>query len=256
MATSSQEHASNSIPPPHSSRNNVALGMIGGAFVGIMALTTPFVAMQLRSNLPYMETPRKKVERALKFISQRAASDKKIYSGHDTHPHESLRNNANLNFVDLGSGDGTAILAAASHGWNATGLELNPTLWFISSMRRLFSPKTIRHNSQLVLGDMFQNKIAKERLKGADCVMIFGVKSLMPKIADLVQRECQQGSCLMSYRFRVPLLVDVKDAQKTNSDANRGKDVSVNDSLGGINASLIYDEEEMRIYELNDEKKL
>ena len=250
MATS--QHAPNTNPPQNNTRNNAALGMIGGAFVGIMALTTPFVVMQLRSSLPYMATPRSKVERALKFISQRLVVASHEKSNTSPIMQKTLKNNGALNFVDLGSGDGTTILAAASLGWNATGMELNPTLWFVSSIRRIFSPRTIRRNSQLVMGDMFENEIAKKRLQGANCVMIFGVKPLMPKIADLVQRECRPGCLLMSYRFRVPLLADEKSIVRKDGGENHEKGGSVKtSSLGGINATLIYDEQEMRIYEID-----
>jgi len=254
-----QQQATHASPPQaqynSQTKNNVALGLIGGTFVGIMAFTTPFVAMQLRSALPYMATPRRKVEKALKFASLRLAS-------HEKSNGRSMRTQQNaisvgkwntLNFVDLGSGDGTTILAAASLGWNATGLELNPTLWFISSMRRLFLPRTVRSKSQLVMGDMFENPIARERLRSADCVMIFGVKSLMPNIADLVQRECRPGCLLMSYRFRVPLLMSEHNtcARKSDSNANDRKKPSANASSGVVNATLIYGEEEMHIYELD-----
>ena len=232
---------------PHNSPNNVALGIIGGAFIATMAFTMPFVSMQLRSSLPYMATPRGKVVRALKFISNRATSSQKKVKNY---------RKRQLNFVDLGSGDGTAVLAAASLGWNATGLELNPTLWIISSIRRVFSAsKEIRSNSQFVYGDIFENEVARKRLQGADCVMIFGVQSLMPKIAALVQGGCRPGCYLMSYRFRVPLLIG-DDEEVAREKAGGGKhEKKGNDSFAGMNASLIYDEEEMRIYELLDKVK-
>ena len=90
---------------------------------------------------------------------------------------------------------------------------------------------------------MFQNDIAKLSLRNADCVMIFGVNSLMPQIANLVQRECHRPGCLiMSYRFRVPLLLH--SSVEKNIDTKR--------VVGGVDATMIYDEEEMRIYELNN----
>jgi len=237
--------------------------MIGGAFVGILAATAPFVFIPLRSSLPYMATPGHKVEKALKFISQRtrasaASSDGKACSVDRAHRTRQYlgSNNKKLNFVDLGSGDGTAILAAASLGWNATGVELNPTLWFVSFVRRLFSSRIIRSNSRLVMGDMFESKRARGQLRGADCVMIFGVNPLMPKIADLVQRECRTGCFLMSYRFRVPLLqLNEKAIASTSSVECSGRDAVISNKTSpqhGVSASMIYDVEEMRIYELDD----
>jgi len=213
----------------------VALGVIGCSFVGVVAFTSPFVFMQLKSALPYMATPRSKVEKALQFISKRT---------HSNNTQQLIK--GKLHFVDLGSGDGTTILTAASLQWKATGFELNPTLWFISSIRRLFSTSQIRNNSQIILGDMFTNKIAKERLQQSNCVMIFGVKSLMPQIATLVQNQCQPGCYLLSYRFKVPLLSE----KKTSGVVSEAKD---NDNL--LDATLIHDEEEMRIYQLNENTK-
>lgn len=217
--------------------------MIGGVFVGIMALTAPFVTMQLRSSLPFMATPKHKVEKALQFLLSRRAAPKG--KGHQHQRTEKP------NFVDLGSGDGTAVLAAASRGWSATGLELNPTLWLLSSARRLLSrDAAARRNSRFALGDMFA--VAGGRLRGADCVMVFGVGPLMPDVAGLVSRECRAGCFLMSYRFRVPLLADAGggDGAETTSGGSSGP---IEDSSSGcVDASLIYDEEEMRIYELKD----
>ncbi|KAL7439367.1 hypothetical protein ACHAXM_009619 [Skeletonema potamos] len=219
--------------------NNIALGIIGGGFVTIVALTSPFITMQLKSSLPYMSTPRQKVEKALTFLSNRnKRMIEKTYESKNhldttriTSRHAATANQEKqLNFVDLGSGDGTAVLAAASLGWRATGIEMNPTLWFVSSIRRLLTNnKESRINSQLKIGDMFDASTSQSILQKANCTMIFGVAPLMPRIANLIERECQPGCWIMSYRFRVPLATS---------------------RLGGIHAALIYDEEEMRIYEL------
>ncbi len=257
----------------------MALGLIGGTFVGILALTTSFVAAQLRSPLPYMATPKHKIEKALKFVALHrrlsgvtttpfATRQQKsvVLTSCNTGHHDSLttprHHSEHLpnNFIDLGSGDGTAILTAASLGYNATGFELNSTLWLLSSLRRIFSTdKLIRSNSRFILGDMFENDTAKTSLRHADCVMIFGVNSLMPQIATLVQRECCRPGCLiMSYRFRLPLHSSSsmeKDEEfkidQTFDRVGNGEIVRPRLVVGCVDATLIYDEEEMRIYELN-----
>lgn len=265
--------ATNSTPPTPitqhiSSGSNIALGLIGGTFVSILTLTAPFILAQLRSPLPYMATPRHKIEKALTFIAIRRRQsyngiitpDKNAprqqksvvstsYVGntttHDNNRTITLHQQHRPNFVDLGSGDGTAVLTAASLGYNAIGFELNPTLWLISSLRRILSTnKTIRSQSRFILGDMFHNESAKTSLRDADCVMIFGVNSLMPQIARLVQRECCRPGCLlMSYRFRVPL--------HFSSSIEKDDAATIAQRADGLDATLIYDEEEMRIYELN-----
>ena len=44
-------------------------------------------------------------------------------------------------FVDLGSGDGEAVLQAASFGYQCRGVELNFTMWAVSQVRLLTSLK-------------------------------------------------------------------------------------------------------------------
>ena len=252
-----------------------------------------------------MATPKYKVEKALRFISQRVASSISTSRNEVSceSPHSYFektapimnpipevatfdKNNSGtmsinqqpptgkLKFVDLGSGDGSAVLTAASLGWKATGMELNPTLWLISKMRRLWLPKSIRKNCDFILVDMFAVEdeksisgsgkyLVSQKLQEANCIMIFGVNSLMPRIAGLLKKECHRGSFVMSYRFRLPLVVD-RVPCSTNACINGGGG-SVNnyrknvfddsEKLVRICALLIYDEEEMRIYELCNEAK-
>ena len=211
-------------------RRYAVLGAVGSTFAGSILLMSPFVIMQLRSELPFMSTPRHKVLRALEFISQRQ-SKQSVQA-------KSPRKQTRRNFYDLGSGDGEAVLAAAEAGWNATGIEMNPTLWLVSQIRRLWSPAEVRRRSQFVLGDMFQHKI-----HSADAVMIFGVKPLMPRIANKISTECRLGTCVMSYRFRIPTAGDV-GISNPNSTGD-------GDSDGKLHAGLVYDEEEMRVWQMN-----
>ncbi len=245
------------LPPEDESSTSklLPLGLIGGSFVTIVALTTPFVTMQLKSSLPYMSTPRNKVEKALTFLSKR---NQKIIANNFEHKDIRIPTKARnittqkkqLHFVDLGSGDGTAVLAASSLGWRATGIEMNPTLWLISSIRRLLSNnKTIRNNSQLKIGDMFAPSVSQSSLRNANCTMIFGVAPLMPRVSAMIERECQPGCWIMSYRFRVPLA----SYSGNDDEVKNTKDHASKVDGGGIRASLIYDEEEMRIYELNSD---
>ena len=210
-----------------SNNANVALGIIGTSFIGIIALTSPFIIMQLRSPLPYMATPRRKVLEALNEIASRKGTN----------------TNQPLRYYDLGSGDGEAVLAAASAGWRATGIELNSTLWGISSFRRLISHHLIRRKANFVWGDMW-----KEKINDADAVMIFGVKPLMPQIAKKIETECRPGTFVMSYRFHIPIYGICDDSMGGLSSQ------SVKDE-GALGADLVYDEEEMRIYLLRDDKQ-
>lgn len=239
-------------------KKTLALGLVGTTFVGTIFLTVPFVAMQLRSPLPYMATPKKKVMDALDFVSARrlgqngrqsATPARKIRAAAANHSDKAEHMEVRLHFHDLGSGDGTSVLTAASKNvWLATGIELNPTLYFLSQIRRFFSPTPIKSKCKFKLGDMWSHD-----LRDSDAVMIFGVKPLMPIVARKIQQECKVGTCVLSYRFHVPLMSDfhqIGESAENNNLSNEKEEKG-----GAINATLVYEKEEMRVYELIDVKR-
>ena len=213
---------------------NLALATIGSSFIGTICLTFPFVMMQFKSPLPYMSTPRRKVLDALKNISRRR--DISLSSlGKSKQEIACIQ----PRYYDLGSGDGETVLGAASMGWRSTGIELNSTLWTISSIRRwFFSSSKVRASSNFIRGDFWQHNISD-----ADAVMIFGVTPLMPKIAAKIAEECKPGTFVLSYRFHVPI---------SNQD-HTAKNVKAQSLDGAMVANLVYDKDEMRIYELLSE---
>jgi hypothetical protein len=202
------------------SSKQVAAGILGTSFIGTIALMSPFVVMQLKSPLPYMATPRRKIINALEFIKAQ-------------HHQQGILSKPR--YFDLGSGDGETVLAASSMNWRATGFELNSTLYLISQARWLMTPHAIRKNCDFKFGDMWKQNIGE-----ADAVMIFGVKPLMPKIAHKIQSECRPGTFVLSYRFHIPIKIP-SDYQSMEGD-------EVTD--GFLNADLVFDEEEMRVYRL------
>ena len=212
-------------------RRKMAFGIIGTSFVGSLCLISPFVIMQLKTPLPFMSTPKEKILSALKEIMNFKRMEGTIKSSSVLATAPKKAPSKKLTFYDLGSGDGEAVLAAASLGWKAIGIEMNPTLYLVSSIRRLFSPPLIRQNSSFVLGDMW-----KQKLNDADAVMIFGVVPIIPKVAQKFSNECQPGTYLMSYRFQIP----TKNGSQTHN------------SEKAIDATLAYDKKEMRLYRLND----
>mmetsp|Transcript_31650 Transcript_31650/g.38444 ORF Transcript_31650/g.38444 Transcript_31650/m.38444 type:complete len:196 (-) Transcript_31650:65-652(-) len=157
--------------------------MKGGSFLA----TTPFVLMQTVSPLPYMSVPRRKLIRALNAITAAKKNGRNTSTSYRLH------------LTDLGSGDGELVLAAAENGWRSTGVELNPTLWAISSFRRFRLPQEARMRCSLVLGDMWGQDISH-----SDAVMIFGVKPIMADIVGKINREAREGTYVLSYRFPLP----------------------------------------------------
>jgi len=98
------------------------------------------------------QIPGRKVKKALTYIRSlrarvgvetvgsgpsSAASSSRSSSSNSSHSHSGGI------FVDLGSGDGEAVLQAASLGYQCRGVELNFTMWAISQVRLFTSLKLV-----------------------------------------------------------------------------------------------------------------
>lgn len=127
-------------------------------------------------------------------------------------------------FVDLGSGDGEAVYQAAKLGYTAIGVELNFTLWAFSSLRRaLFWSSFERERSTFVWSNFFDYN-----LKDANTIFLFGVAPMMKSLSQKIKSEVKPKTDILSYRFALPLADDGEN--------------------GLLEADIIYDRQEMRIY--------
>uniref|UniRef100_A0A8D2CMT2 ATP synthase c subunit lysine N-methyltransferase n=1 Tax=Sciurus vulgaris TaxID=55149 RepID=A0A8D2CMT2_SCIVU len=88
-------------------------GIVGGALVVVYAVATPFITPALRTIcLPFVPATSKQIENVMKMLRCRRGS-----------------------LVDIGSGDGRVVIAAAKEGFAAVGYELNPWLVWYSRYR-------------------------------------------------------------------------------------------------------------------------
>lgn len=188
-----------------------------GLFMGLtLSLTAPFIV--LKTPLPYMATPKRKLARALSTVRRRSSSDGGV-------------------FVDLGSGDGEAVYQAARLGWKAVGYELNWTLWLLAQGRRyLCWDRSLR--TEFRRADFFQSRLPAN----TTAVMIFGVTPLMRPLSEKLAVECAAGTHILSYRFLLP-----------TQEANRSSGASNGDETL-LHAKIVYNHEEMRIYQVLDKQ--
>lgn len=214
-ASKSASSSQNAEYDEESSRQRLLLGgvVFGASVFGTLALTAPFVFT--RSPLPYMATPGRKVYKALSFLNQKD------------------RTRRPRTFVDMGSGDGEAVYQALQAGYDrAVGIELNYTLYAVAQMRRLFWTADERARSTFLRRNFFDYDLYE-----ADAIMIFGVNPLMRALSEKLETECKAGACVLSYRFRLP----TANASSTNIETSGRGNL--------LRASIIYNEEEMHIYE-------
>ncbi len=89
--------------------------------------------------------------------------------------------------VDLGSGDGRLLYAAAKKGAIAIGYELNPLLIIITILRSKISglSKNVKVKKQ---------SLWDADLKDADVVFVYGRKHTMKRFEDFVYKNCKKGT--------------------------------------------------------------
>jgi SAM-dependent methyltransferase len=95
-------------------------------------------------------------------------------------------------FVDLGSGDGKVLLAAAKRGAQVTGYEINPLLWALS----LWRLRSYRQHATVHLRSMWRANISD-----ADVVYMYLHTRWMDKMERKVINEMPRGSRVVSYVF-------------------------------------------------------
>lgn len=103
--------------------------------------------------------------------------------------------------IDLGSGDGTVLKAAAERGLQAIGYELNPILWAWSKTRLWRYRKLVR----VRFGDFWHR-----RLPACDAVFVFLITGRMQQLKDKLEIETSKPILLASYTFELPGLRPVK----------------------------------------------
>lgn len=82
----------------------------------------------------------------------------------------------------------------------------------------------------------------------------------MPKIADKIKSECRSGTYIMSYRFLIPCINDYDLAPTADESINsttkfqeNGDDCDTTQK-SSLDATLIYEKNEMRIYQLMEQE--
>ena len=97
--------------------------------------------------------------------------------------------------LELGSGDGRVVLAAAERGWKVVGIELNPVLVVYARLR------TWRYRKQVTIiwGDYF-----RMRWPDTDAIFTFMLPRLMPQLDRTIEAWHRRPVRLASFAFEIP----------------------------------------------------
>lgn len=181
-------------PQKRSRTGLILLGITGTSLFGIYAVVVPFVVPAFRKHcLPFVPATPRQLLTVMRHLKRPKRS-----------PNSS-------SVVDLGSGDGRLVIAAARRGFDAVGFELNPWLVWYSRLVawRLGVSKLARFYRQ----DLFRAPLTR-----FDNVVIFGVDGIMGDIEEMVVREARPGTRVLACRFGLPTLVcDAKHGRGVDS---------------------------------------
>ncbi|XP_041914194.1 ATP synthase subunit C lysine N-methyltransferase isoform X2 [Alosa sapidissima] len=118
----------------------IATCVVGGSLVALYAVAGPFVAPALRKIcLPYVPATSVQVENVLKVLRCRSGS-----------------------LVDIGSGDGRIVIAAAKKGFRAVGFELNP--WLVWYSRYKAWREGVHHSTSFYISDLWKMEQLEDKL--------------------------------------------------------------------------------------------
>ncbi|KAK0177373.1 hypothetical protein PV328_001435 [Microctonus aethiopoides] len=157
------------------------IGLTGGVAVALSVISVSFVKPALRKIcLPYVPATTQQVQNVFNGLQSQSGT-----------------------LIDLGSGDGRLVLAAAKKGFTACGVELNTWLVLyskISAYIQGLSSKAIFH----------QKDLWNINLNKYDNVILFGVEQMMPQIEQKFIAELKHDCTIVVCRFPLPTMTPIK----------------------------------------------
>jgi len=97
--------------------------------------------------------------------------------------------------VDLGSGDGRLLEAAAERGAHVIGYELNPFLvWYARRRLRRFGERAIVYRRNMMQAD----------LTNVTVILLFQMTHVMPELSRLFKERLTKNARIVSFVFELP----------------------------------------------------
>lgn len=97
-------------------------------------------------------------------------------------------------FIDIGSGDGSTVLVGSEFFAKSTGIDMNPHLWVLSNIRKLFHSNKAKIN--FIYGSFFNIPFNEY-----DVMYIYLFPEVMEKLEDKIFSEMPKGSTIISHTF-------------------------------------------------------
>lgn len=146
-------------------------------------ITFFFFAIDLFLDLPYVATKRDKIKTIIKLAQIK--------------PKETV--------IDLGSGDGRLLFAAANAGARAIGYEINPFLILLT----LIHARLKGLSNQV---EIYRKNLWKADLSIADVIFVYGRRKDMQKFEDFVYQNAKKGARIVVNTNQFPNKKPLKSA--------------------------------------------
>lgn len=143
--------------------------------VSAVILLTPFALPLLARGAPFVPTGRRTIEVMLN-LTQLAPGQR---------------------LLDVGSGDGRIVVAAAKRGARAHGVELNPWLVWWARWRAKFSG--VGGRATFTCANLWTTDCSPYEV-----ITLYGLGPMMRKLEEKLQRELAPGARVVSHAFRFP----------------------------------------------------
>ncbi|XP_059615763.1 ATP synthase subunit C lysine N-methyltransferase-like [Phlebotomus argentipes] len=178
MSRETAKKSSNSVS------GKILLAVTGGLGVAITCISIPFVAPAFRKIcLPYVPATPAQITNVLTAL-QRAGGVPK--------PPRNL-------LLDIGSGDGRIVIAAAQNGYKSHGVELNR--WLVHYSRFSAARAGVWRDVSFFRRDLWRFGISQY-----SHIVIFGVDCMMEELERKLLAEAQDKCTIVACRFPFPTL--------------------------------------------------
>lgn len=244
-----REEASSSAKPDQGRIFWYLGGVTAVATVALLPfLAIPWLPKRKFGALPYMNTPRSKLELLFNQMLPRHVAGSAAAPSTPGAPRLRHQQQQQMppqgkpkRFIDLGSGMGEAVIEARKRGYEARGVELNPTLLLLSSMAAMRRLGPLAFVQQPRVSFKMHNMFSVP-LHQYDVIMVFGVQSLMSRLTDKIRAEAQDGAVVVLYRFQLD--VPPREAEAVGAKAASALEAQ------GAQIELVENAEELSIYKV------
>ncbi|KAJ6638337.1 ATP synthase subunit C lysine N-methyltransferase [Pseudolycoriella hygida] len=161
-----------------STSGKILIGLTGGLGIAFSVICGPFVAPAFRKYcLPYVPATTTQLENILSV----------------------LKHSKTGRLLDIGSGDGRIVVAAAKNGFHSDGVELNP--WLVQYSRIAALTQGVSGKTKFYRKDLWKFDVSPYKH-----IVIFGVEQMMAELESKLQMEMKNDSQIIVCRFPLPNL--------------------------------------------------